>query len=137
MGKPTYRFILGRMDSNGIINDYPESASLEKNGFVLLFPNKDKLEDYLRKRAANDLHFTTERVRKIDELRIADTMPYPNINHIDVYACAENDEGKINELIEERKRQILNNHGILPEKTFIPYVNSRNDFFPVLEVSFK
>ena len=132
-----YKFILGKMQYDGTFIPFMESTRHRIGNKILLFLNEDKLLEYLEKKQANANHFKRERSKGLDEIYIAETMPYPNLFHIAVYACAENDEGKINQLIEERKRQILNNHGILPEKTFIPYVNARNDFVPVLEVSFE
>ena len=136
--KAEYRFILGRMGRDGQICPYPQSAShTTENGFVLLFPDKQRLLDYIAKKQENTNHINNRRSKLVDETYIRATLPYPNLLHTDVYATAEIDIKKINCLIEARRKEILKETNVIPQKRiYIPYESRFNDYIPVLEVNF-
>jgi len=94
--------------------------------------------NYFEKKQANANHFKRERSKGLDEIYIAETMPYPNLFHIAVYACAEIDDQKIQRLIKERRQQILDTCNILSAKSvFIPYQQRFGDYVAAIQVDFQ
>ena len=132
-----YHFILGKMLYNGTIEPFQQSVSYRKGNRVLIFPNKSRLEDFLAKKHENDRHFKQQREKNVDELYILDTMPHPRLFHVNVYAYALIDEIKIRRLIEEKRQQLIDTTGTLPDvPVCIPYDCRLGDYVAVLEVQF-
>ena len=133
-----YRFILGKMGRDGQICPYPQSAShTTENGFVLLFPDKQRLLEYIAKKQENTNHVNNRRSKLVDETYIHATLPNPNLLHTHVYASAEIGTKKINRLIETRRKEILKDTDVIPQKSvYIPYESRFNDYIPVLEVNY-
>ena len=134
-----HKFLLGFLHRNGQLDVFENSVSYQhQSGLILLFKTLQELEEYLFKKTENDDYVKQQRAKAFGEVHIVNRLPYPKLIQASVYAVADPNPQKINNLIESKRNELLENCGTIPDKPFFVAFDSRlNDYVPVLEVKYK
>ena len=137
-----YRFLMGFLHRNGQLDVFENSVSFKhKSGLIFLFKTIQELEEYLIKKTENEAYVKQQRAKAFGEVHIVNRLPYPRLIQASVYAVADPNPQKINNLIESKRNELSENVEALQDKPVFVAFNSAgarlNDYIPVLEVNYK